>query len=81
MSEPSREEIIKTFAGFLEGWDGSHDWDNFVTYPLKNPNLEKVRKECFEVYHQYPSDKKGEWCSEEGFHELRRIFARLTQDV
>ena len=77
--DPSREEISKTIADFLEGRGGPYDWDHFISIPLKNPELEKIRKECFDIRIAYPGKKKTEWCSDEGVTELRCIYVRLIQ--
>jgi hypothetical protein len=77
--DPSKEEIAATINDFIEGKGGPHDWDNFTTYPLKNPELEKIRKECFEIGIAYPGKKKTEWCSDEGVAELRRIHAQILK--
>jgi len=77
--DPSIEEITKLIADFIEGKGGPYDWDDFVTLPLQNPDREKIRKECFEIYHNYPSKKKTEWCSEEGMQQLRKLYAQLSK--
>jgi len=71
--DPSRSEIAETITDFLENRGGEYDWDDFTTYPLKDPELEKIRKDCYEVCVRYPSRSKTKWCSDEGVQELRRI--------
>ena len=79
--DPSRVDIAKTITDFLEGRGGEYDWDNVATYPLKDPELEKIRKECYEVWVRYPSEKKTQWCRDEGMRELRRIRDRIVAEV
>jgi len=77
--DPPREDLAKRIEDFLEGRGGPHDWDDFTTFPLKNPELEKIRKECFEIGITYRSKKKTEWCTDEGIAELRKIHARISK--
>ena len=79
--DPSREDIAKTITEFIEGTGGEYDWDNFTTYPLKDPNLEKIRRDCDEVCVRFPPRTKTEWCSDAGRDELLRIRDRLLQQV
>ena len=79
--DPSRAEIAKTITDFIEGRGGEYDWDDFTTYPLKDPDLEKIRKECYEVCVRFPRRTKTEWCSDEGRDELQRIRDRVLKPV
>ena len=76
--DPTKESIARTIAAFLGGKGDPQDWNNFVTYPLKDPGLESVRKECFEIDVAHSRKKPQEWCNQERVAQLRRILARLT---
>ncbi len=77
--DPSIKEIIKTISDFIEDKDGKWDWDDFATVPLKNPDLERIRKECYEIRFKYPSKDKHAYCSHEGIEALEELVSKLKQ--
>jgi hypothetical protein len=42
--ERTKDEVEKTLRSFLEGSDARHDWDDFVSVPIKDPALDSIRK-------------------------------------
>ena len=79
MPDPSIEEIIKTISDFIEGKGGEWDWDDFTTIPLRNPDLERIRKECFEIHYKYPDKDKSLYCGPEGIESLKNLLLQLRQ--
>jgi hypothetical protein len=77
--DPSIDQIIKTISDFIEDKGGAWDWDDFTTIPLRTPELEKIRKECFDVHWTYPSKDKRSYCSPEGVEVLKKLLSQLKQ--
>jgi hypothetical protein len=45
--EGRREEaayVVQTIRAFLEGTGGAHDWDDFTSCSLRDPELNRIRK-------------------------------------
>lgn len=75
--DPTREEIIQIITNFLEDKSSGYEWDDFTTFPLKAPELEKIRRDCYEVYCQYPSGRRDKWCSDKGIERLKEILLKV----
>lgn len=73
----SREEAIMAIEDFLNHQGGKWDWDDFTSIPLKDPELEKIRKECLHLPDKFPPTQKGQYCSEAGLNRLREILTSL----
>jgi hypothetical protein len=58
-------------------WLRSHEWDEFVSEPLKDPELEATRRECSEIGVTHASMNRNEWVTERGKERLRELAARL----
>jgi hypothetical protein len=44
--QPSRSDVVRIISDFVDGKSGEWDWDDFTSCPLKDPELDKVRREC-----------------------------------
>lgn len=78
--DPTREEIIQIITNFLEDKGDDYEWDDFTTIPLKTPELEKIRRNCYEVYCQYPSGRRDKWCSDKGIERLKEILSEVQSE-
>jgi hypothetical protein len=79
--DPLKAGIAATIRNFIEGKGGDHDWDDFLTFPMKDSVLDAIRLECENIQTQYPADKKGMWCSHAGIEKLKAIEERLRGSV
>lgn len=70
-------EVADFIENFLEGRDGPWDWDEFLTIPIADPDLDRVRERCLELPKVYPAPKGGGFCSEDGIAEMRRMVEAL----
>lgn len=75
----SREEVRQTIVAFIEGRGGAYDWDDFLSFPLQDPELEAVRKRCIEIEDEFPRRHPREWTSPEGVESLREIAEKLAE--
>ena len=70
----TKAEVADIIERFLDGGGGEWDWDDFLSIPIADPELDEVRQRCDatrdEAY-------RNQWCDPAGFVELRRIIAEL----
>ena len=70
----TKAEVADIIERFLEGNGGQWDWDDFLSIPIADPQLDGVRQRCDATRDEaYPN----QWCGPAGFAELRRIVAAL----
>ncbi|OGV61499.1 MAG: hypothetical protein A2283_12755 [Lentisphaerae bacterium RIFOXYA12_FULL_48_11] len=74
---PSPDKIAQAIEAFVNGTCGPYDWDDFMTCPSDNPELEAIRKECEQVETQFPARGPNEWCNPEGGQTLLKIAQRI----
>ena len=71
----TKAEVADLIERFLDGGGGKWDWDDFLSIPIADPELDEVRQRCDatrdEAYRQ--------WCGPAGLAELRRIVAELRR--
>jgi hypothetical protein len=72
-------DIADTLEAFLEGRAGKWDWDDFISLPIANERLEKIRSRCAQLDSEFPPDKPGHFCGENGLEILRAYFSVLRQ--
>lgn len=73
----SADEVRRYVTDFLEGRGSRWQWDDFISVPLDDPELEAIRRLCGSVRDRFPPTSPGHYCSEEGFNELRRLVRLL----
>lgn len=76
----TKTEVKEYIDNFICGSGGSWDWDDFISIPIENPDLEQIRLRCLAVATSYPSMNKNEYCSADGITELRKLADLLYDD-
>ncbi len=71
--------IAKTLEDFLEGRSGTWDWDDFISTPLDDPALERIRRESARLPDTFPPVTAGEYCSPEGMARLRELLDAIAR--
>lgn len=72
------EDVLNVIKSFVNGTGGEWDWDDFISIPIKDdPFLEEIRKKCAALPEEFPANKKGQYCSEEGFEVLKGYIRML----
>jgi len=79
--EPTLKQIADIIDNFLNGTSGPYEWQDFVTYPFKTPELERIRKECSDIKAKYPPDNTKDWCNELGKNALCMISERIKDEI
>ncbi len=73
----SRDEVAGIIESFLNGTSGEWDWDDFISIPLEDPELEAVRRKCAAAREEFPPTQPRQYCGEQGVETMRRIAAEL----
>ena len=81
----SKSEVINTLCAAEQGRMDSRDWDNFVSIPIRDAALERVRNICYdELWMGYtPTEEEfdGQWFANPSARErLRSLIASLESD-
>ena len=72
-----RELLASTIERFVAGTADPYEWDNVVSAPFDDPELDVLRKEAEGVDSRFPPTRPGEYCSDEGAAYLLTLAARL----
>lgn len=77
--ELDRFEVAKILEDFLQGTGGPWDWDDFTQgmSPLKDRDLEAVRRRCASLGKEFPPPSPGWFCGEEGLKVIRSYISKL----
>jgi hypothetical protein len=62
----------------LDGSAEQWDWDDFISVPLDDPELEQVRVAAAQVRDRLPTTHPDNYCSEQGRRYLRQLADSLT---
>jgi hypothetical protein len=73
----SRAAVASTIESFLEGAGGPWDWDEFLSVPIGEPDLDKIRLRCAHLGEEFPPDRSGRFCGEGGIQVLRELVSQL----
>ena len=64
-------EVAATIRAFLEGTGSDWDWDDFTSLPLRDPQLDSIRKQALAV--DLPLGPEGESALQALANEAERI--------
>lgn len=63
----SKNDAISIIENFLNNSEGPYDWDDFLTFPIEDPEVEALRLKCINI----------KWETKEGRQLLREELAKL----
>ena len=72
-----RAELAEIIQRFL---CGPYDWDDFISFPVQDPALEDIRRQCEELPSRFPPTPKGGYCSEDGLSVLSDLLRECAPD-
>lgn len=72
-------EIAKFMQDFLNGTGPKWEWDDFLSTPLADPELEKIRERCRHLDLEFPPDKPGAFTSPQGLAVIRAYLDQLQR--
>ena len=67
----TRDDVAMTIESFLSGTGGAYDWDDFLTFPIADPDLEALRQRCVSF----------EWETNSGREALQRELQSLRESA
>lgn len=73
----TRDEVAQRIDAFLGGTAGPWDWDDFLSIPIEDAELDRIRARCDSLSSQFPPLERGQFCGPEGMAALRSIAAEL----
>lgn len=74
------DEVISEITKFLNDKGGAHDWDDFISIPINDKELDAIRIECSDLRENYPPGEKRQFCSDEGLERLKVILRNLKEE-
>ena len=75
------KDVLSIIKSFLDGTAKEWDWDDFISVPMKNQFLEEIRKECASLPEEFPTNKKGQYCNDEGVKVLKKYILALEERI
>lgn len=75
----SRTEAEQYIRAFLEDSGGRWDWDDFISIPIDDPEVDKIRRAAIDIRDRFPPTREEHYCSEEGVVELQKLADRLRK--
>jgi hypothetical protein len=79
LTKRTRTEVATYIEDFLLGRGHPFAWDDFISFPLDDPELDNIRLACAQLSMLYPPQKKSSYCSEAGFEVLREMVSSLRK--
>jgi len=73
----TREEVAHQIETFLAGGGGPYDWDDFISIPIADSDLEAIRARCAGLPEEFPPIQETEYCGEGGRVVLRNYVNQL----
>jgi hypothetical protein len=73
----SRSEVADIIEAFLAGTGGDWDWDDFISFPLADPELDSIRIRCDRLPADFPPTALGQYTNDAGLDVLRKYVTDL----
>ncbi len=77
--ERTPAEVAKFLEDFLNGSGPKWEWDDFLSTPLADEELDKIRQRCAHLDLEFPPDKPGHFTNDQGFAVIRGYADQLRQ--
>ena len=71
--ELSRTEAAQAIEDFLAGRGGAHDWDDFISIPISDRELNAIRLVCAMLPEIYPPEAANQYCGSGGIRFLESV--------
>lgn len=75
----SRIEMATLLESFADGTAGPWNWDDFLSVPIGDPYLDRIRLRCSKLDKEFPPDVPGQYCGARGLAVLRDFVAELRR--
>jgi hypothetical protein len=68
-----RKSVATLIRRFIAGKVHPHEWDDFISMPKRNLELDEIRKICLNIPERFPAENKMHYCSEGGIKMLLHL--------
>ena len=75
----TRTEAAGIITRFINDEAGEYEWDDFISRPIEDSFVSKIRDECVKVFDEYPSTNGSEYCSVKGVEMLANLAKILEE--
>lgn len=72
-----RTQTTALVRRFVQGTVEPYEWDDFVSIPLRDPELEELRIACVKLPKEFPPTDRRHYCSPAGLAKLESLVSRL----
>lgn len=72
-----RKQISSIIRRFLSGDVAPYEWDDFISIPQAEKELEQIRISCLDIPEDYPPIDRTHYCSLEGLQKLESLAESL----
>jgi len=73
-------EVAEILENFLEGAGGRWDWDDFISVAdVADERLKRIQQHVNLLSEEFPPEKPGEYCNEQGREVIRRYIEELRR--
>ena len=73
-----RLDVAQILENFLEGTGGPYDWDDSISVGIvADERLEHIQRHVNLLSEEFPPEKPGHYCNEQGLDVIRRYIAEL----
>ncbi len=73
-----RLEVARILENFVEGTGGPRDWDDFISIGnVEGERLTYIQWHVNLLSDEFPPEKPGHYCNEQGLEVIRRYIAEL----
>jgi hypothetical protein len=76
-----RLEVADTIEAFITGSDVLTDWEEFLSTPQRDEELEAIRLRCAGLAREFPPVAPGEYCDPRGLEALLPYIASLRAGI
>lgn len=70
-------DMANIIERFIDGKSTDWEWDDFISSPVSDHSLDKIRIRCSQLDKEFPPLKLGEYTNEKGIEILRQYVRYL----
>jgi len=74
-------EVSELIDNFTSDKSAPYEWDDFISVSFSDPALEEIRRRCANLITEFPPDKAGSFCNENGIQVLKNMAQQLKHKV
>ena len=73
-----RLEVAQILENFVKGTGGPWDWDDFISIGnVEDERLKHIQRHVNLLSEEFPPERPGHYCNEQGLDVIRRYIAEL----